>query len=105
MKRMQQLGSQLSNNSNETMSSTLRLNENGIPAFESLPLGKDDPRYSAWGLYGAKDELGTLNRLTDERVAAAARSEIRTGARYGCQTCHMSSCAMVTASHSRHQTP
>ncbi|KAF5524425.1 hypothetical protein CGCA056_v004617 [Colletotrichum aenigma] len=57
------------------------LNKNGIPPFESLPLGKDDPRYSAWGLYGRDDELGTLNRLTDERVAAAARSEIKTGAR------------------------
>ncbi|KAI8226327.1 hypothetical protein K4K55_008578 [Colletotrichum sp. SAR 10_96] len=57
------------------------LNKNGIPPFESLPLGKDDPRYSAWGLYGRDDELGTLNRLTDERVAAAANSEIKTGAR------------------------
>ncbi|KAI8214592.1 hypothetical protein K4K53_000874 [Colletotrichum sp. SAR 10_77] len=57
------------------------LNKNGIPPFESLPLGKDDPRYSAWGLYGRDDELGTLNRLTDERVAAAAKSEIKTGAR------------------------
>ncbi|KAI8291221.1 hypothetical protein K4K60_002859 [Colletotrichum sp. SAR11_57] len=57
------------------------LNKNGIPPFESLPFGKDDPRYSAWGLYGRDDELGTLNRLTDERVAAAAKSEIKTGAR------------------------
>ncbi|KAF6823004.1 hypothetical protein CMUS01_10862 [Colletotrichum musicola] len=82
MKRIEQLGKQLSsNNSNETMTSQFHLNENGIPPFESLPLGKDDPRYSAWGLYGAEDELGTLNRLTDERVAAAARSEIKTGAR------------------------
>lgn len=58
------------------------LNENGIPPFEALPLQKDAPMYSAWGLYGEHDELGTLNRLTDERVAAAAKSEIRTGARY-----------------------
>lgn len=57
------------------------LNENGIPPFEALPLQKDAPMYSAWGLYGEHDELGTLNRLTDERVAAAAKSEIRTGAR------------------------
>ncbi|KAK2019728.1 hypothetical protein LZ32DRAFT_653133 [Colletotrichum eremochloae] len=57
------------------------LNENGIPPFEALPLGRGNPRFSAWGLYGDKDELGTLNRLTDERVAAAARSEIKTGAR------------------------
>ncbi|GKT40863.1 uncharacterized protein ColSpa_01044 [Colletotrichum spaethianum] len=62
-------------------SSDYPLNENGIPPFDALPLGKDNPRFSAWGLYGDKDELGTLNRLTDERVAAAARNEIRTGAR------------------------
>lgn len=58
------------------------LNENGIPPFEALPLQKDAPMYSAWGLYGEHDELGTLNRLTDEKVAAAAKSEIRTGVRY-----------------------
>jgi hypothetical protein len=61
---------------------TYKLNENGIPSFEDLPLQKDAPMYSAWGLYGEKDELGTLNRLTDERVAAAARDEIKTGVRY-----------------------
>ncbi|KAH6686214.1 hypothetical protein F5X68DRAFT_14376 [Plectosphaerella plurivora] len=57
------------------------LGQNGIPSFDSLPLRKGDPPYSAWGLYGPNDELGTLNRLTDERVLAAAQSEIRTGAR------------------------
>ena len=56
----------------------IKVNENGIPAFEDLPLRKSDPSYAAWGLYGEKDELGTLNRLTDERVAAAAKDEIRT---------------------------
>ncbi|KAK0651808.1 hypothetical protein B0T16DRAFT_454228 [Cercophora newfieldiana] len=61
--------------------SELKLNENGIPNFDDLPLRKGDPMLSAWGLYGDNDELGTLNRLTDERVAAAAREEIRTGAR------------------------
>ncbi|KAK3365998.1 hypothetical protein B0T24DRAFT_637581 [Lasiosphaeria ovina] len=57
------------------------LNENGIPNFDRLPLRKGDPMLAAWGLYGDHDELGTLNRLTDARVAAAARSEIQTGAR------------------------
>ncbi|KAI1390916.1 uncharacterized protein F4822DRAFT_167000 [Hypoxylon trugodes] len=61
--------------------SGFKLNENGIPDFEELPLGKTNPTYSAWGLYGDKDELGTLNRLTNERVAAAAQSEIKTGHR------------------------
>ncbi|RYP25876.1 hypothetical protein DL768_011640 [Monosporascus sp. mg162] len=59
----------------------IKVNENGIPEFEDLPLRESDPHHSAWGLYGDKDELGTLNRLTDERVAAAARDEIRTGER------------------------
>jgi hypothetical protein len=59
----------------------IELNENGIPPFSALPLRKTDPHHSAWGLYGDGDELGTLNRLTDERVAAAARDEIRCGER------------------------
>jgi hypothetical protein len=52
-----------------------------IPPFSSLPLNKGDPLRSAWGLYGKDDQLGTLNRLTDEIVAAAAKEEIRTGVR------------------------
>lgn len=64
----------------KTMAPTL--NENGIPSYDSLPLRKGDPHHSAWGLYGDDDQLGTLNRLTDERVAAAAKSEIQKGIRY-----------------------
>jgi len=52
------------------------------PAFDELPLGKGDPPYSAWGLYGPDDELGTLNLLTPEVVAEAAK-EIRSGVRIG----------------------
>ena len=59
----------------------VKVNANGIPEFDDLPFGKDDPKWSAWGLYGPSDQLGTLNRLTDERVAAAAASEIKTGER------------------------
>ena len=59
----------------------IKVNSNGIPEFEDLPLRDGDPHHSAWGLYGDHDELGTLNRLTDERVAAAARNEVRTGQR------------------------
>ncbi|KXJ90656.1 hypothetical protein Micbo1qcDRAFT_184043 [Microdochium bolleyi] len=58
------------------------LNENGIPPYEALPLRKSDPFVAAWGLYGDNDELGTLNRLTPERVVAAAK-EIRSGSRVG----------------------
>ncbi|KAL2823383.1 hypothetical protein BDW59DRAFT_180672 [Aspergillus cavernicola] len=48
------------------------------PGFHSLPLAPLHPPFSAWGLYGPDDELGTLNLLTDEAVLAA-RSEIVTG--------------------------
>ncbi|KAF2761343.1 hypothetical protein EJ05DRAFT_260139 [Pseudovirgaria hyperparasitica] len=51
-----------------------------IPRFSDLPLNKDDPFHSAWGLYGKDDQLGTLNRLTDEVVLEAAK-EIKTGVR------------------------
>ncbi|KFY45624.1 hypothetical protein V494_00878 [Pseudogymnoascus sp. VKM F-4513 (FW-928)] len=62
-------------------SASYKLNSNGIPAYEDLPLQKGDPHHSAWGLYGPEDELGTLNRLTDDNVLAAAKGEIKTGAR------------------------
>jgi hypothetical protein len=53
-----------------------------IPAFEDLPLNKDDPPYSAWGLW--KDpSLGALNHLTDEVVLRSAKEEIQTGIRVG----------------------
>ncbi|CAJ2508245.1 Uu.00g094310.m01.CDS01 [Anthostomella pinea] len=61
--------------------SGIKLNANGVPDFDTLPLRNSDPHHSAWGLYGDDDQLGTLNRLTDERVAAAARDEIQTGRR------------------------
>lgn len=60
---------------------SVKTNANGIPNFEDLPLRPTDPHHSAWGLYGDHDELGFLNRLTNERVAAAAKEEIRTGDR------------------------
>lgn len=52
-----------------------------IPKFSDLPLKKGDPHHSAWGLYGKNDQLGTLNRLTDEIVRDAAKSEIQSGKR------------------------
>jgi hypothetical protein len=50
------------------------------PPFDSLPLKKDGPRGNAWGLFGAKDELGMLNRLTAENTLAATK-EIQHGIR------------------------
>lgn len=58
-----------------------KLNENGVPDFDDLPLREGVPRLAAWGLYGEGDELGFLNRLTDQRVANAAKGEIRSGKR------------------------
>jgi len=52
------------------------------PSFDELPLNKGDPPYSAWGLYGREDELGTLNLLTPEVVKEAGK-EIQTGVRIG----------------------
>ncbi|QUC22866.1 uncharacterized protein UV8b_07107 [Ustilaginoidea virens] len=43
------------------------------PTFDELPVRKDGPPGNAWGLYGDGDECGTLNLLTPERVARAAR--------------------------------
>ena len=52
-----------------------------LPRFAELPLRKGDPPHSAWGLYGNDDQLGTLNRLTDDVVLNAANKEIQTGTR------------------------
>ena len=53
-----------------------------VPDLHELPLGKNDPPYSAWGLWENK-ELGALNYLTEELVLKTAREEIRTGKRVG----------------------
>jgi hypothetical protein len=52
-----------------------------LPPFSSLPLDPSHPRHSAWGLWGANDEKGTLNLLTDDIVKRAAQEEIQTGKR------------------------
>lgn len=51
------------------------------PTFAELPVDQNGPWGNAWGLWGADDQLGTLNHLTAERVRAAAREEIITGER------------------------
>ena len=48
------------------------------PKFDDLPLSPGDPKGSAWGLYGADDELGTLNLITEDVVKEAA-AEIKRG--------------------------
>lgn len=52
-----------------------------FPSFDELPLATDGPNGNAWGLWGPHDQLGTLNHLTDEVVAAAAAENIKTGQR------------------------
>jgi kynurenine formamidase len=49
-----------------------------LPDYDQLPIRKDAPAGSAWGVFGDDDELGTLNLLTPERVREAA-AEVRTG--------------------------
>lgn len=44
-----------------------------LPSFDELPLKSGYPPHSAWGLFGDEDQVGTLNLLTPERVAAASR--------------------------------
>ncbi len=56
------------------MSSRLR---DPLPDYDDLPLEPGKPPHSAWGLFGADDELGTINLLTPERVRAALALPLR----------------------------
>lgn len=51
-----------------------------LPDFDDLTLDPKGPVGNAWGLFGDDDELGMLNLLTPETVAAAAK-EIQSGVR------------------------
>lgn len=53
-----------------------------IPPFDSLPKLPGNGVQHSWDVWGPGDNLGTLNRLTDAVVAAAA-SGVRTGERVG----------------------
>jgi hypothetical protein len=44
-----------------------------LPSFDELPPDQGAPEMTAWGLWGEGDEIGTINLLTPERVAAGAR--------------------------------
>ncbi len=43
-----------------------------LPSFDELPVNPDAPPHSAWGVFGADDQIGTINLLTPERIATAA---------------------------------
>lgn len=48
----------------------------GLPTFDELP-SFHDFKGCAWEVWGKDDELGTINLLTPEVVARAAKEEIR----------------------------
>jgi kynurenine formamidase len=50
-----------------------------LPSYDQLPVRPDAPPGSSWGVWGAADELGALNLLTDARTLAAI-AEVRRGA-------------------------
>jgi kynurenine formamidase len=52
-----------------------------LPSYDELKRRSDDPPGTAWGVFGADDQAGTVNLLTPERVRAAA-ALVRTGERF-----------------------
>jgi hypothetical protein len=48
-------------------------------SFDSLPLRKDGPPGNAWGRFGDDDELGTLNFITPQVTAEAAKEIVDGG--------------------------
>jgi kynurenine formamidase len=46
---------------------------NNIPSFDQLPVRKDAPAESSWGVFGDDDAFGCLNFLTPAGVVEAAR--------------------------------
>ncbi|KAI8387037.1 putative cyclase-domain-containing protein [Blakeslea trispora] len=45
-----------------------------LPTYDQLPIDKQYPPKTAWGLWGKDDNYGTLNLLTEERVLNASKS-------------------------------
>lgn len=62
------------------VNASLKIIMSQIPSFDCLPLCQDGPPGNAWGLFGATDECGMLNRLTAEVVKGASQ-EIKLGIR------------------------
>ncbi|KAJ7441131.1 hypothetical protein FB451DRAFT_1106260 [Mycena latifolia] len=48
------------------------------PSYDELPLHPSFPTKAAWGVWGADDEFGALNHMTNATILAAT-SEIQTG--------------------------
>lgn len=49
-----------------------------VPLYKDLPRSENELYPNAWGIFGDKDQLGTLNHLTAERVLHALQS-VKTG--------------------------
>jgi kynurenine formamidase len=45
----------------------------GVPRFDELPVRDGAPPSSSWGVFGADDDLGTLNFLSQDHVRQAAK--------------------------------
>jgi len=54
------------------------LKEKKLPTFDELPMFKN-MKGCSWSVWGEKDQLGTVNLLTEEVVARAAKEEIKYG--------------------------
>ena len=54
------------------------VNLDTLPKYRDLPLFEGEDERHAWGVFGADDNLGTVNLLTEERVREAAKL-VRTG--------------------------
>ncbi len=48
------------------------MNSGELPAYRDLPVAPEYPPGSAWGVFGAGDNIGTLNLLTPERVTTGS---------------------------------
>jgi len=44
-----------------------------VPTYRELCARTDAPPGSSWGIFGADDEIGAVNFLTEDRVLAGAR--------------------------------
>lgn len=50
--------------------------EKPLPSYDELPMFKNFPG-CAWAVWGADDQLGTVNLLTEDVVQRAAAEEVR----------------------------
>ena len=57
------------------------MDPDALPTYAQLRARRDAPPGSTWGLFGADDQIGTLNLLRANSLTAAA-AEVRTGTAY-----------------------